>query len=87
MTEHRYPSFARDNTISLGARGVLSVMVAPENRDRWLSINDLSQYVTDRPDAVRPLLIELSRAGYVDIAHSPDGDVWQANSRSYVTSR
>lgn len=86
MTQHRFPCFARDDSVSLAARDVLSVLVAPENQGRWLSIHDLGVYVTDNPDETRPLLNELARSGYVNIADSSGEDGWQASSRAYRTA-
>ncbi len=82
MTEHSYPTFARDTDLSYAARGVLSVLTLPEYDQTGATLNELLYPGTDRVETLR-LLAELSGNGYVHKTEFLDKEVWIATGRAY----
>lgn len=76
---HRYYLFARDDTISFQATGVLGAMIAA---GRPMSVADLAALSPDPESVVVDCLSELVSAGYVE---DDPGGVYAPTAKAFQT--
>ncbi len=83
MPDHDVKPFVRDHTLSLEARGVMSVISLPEFDQTGASVADLLGYGPDGPDVLGSALDELTTAGYVRCDDSGRAVTWRATEKAF----